>query len=109
MNEVPTDDPRNLRPAEADRGVDDVVDEVVDEAALDRELAAGDDLLSAQLRRLLDPGEELGTRTAVDVGRALRSRSVAGATLDLLGTGWWTARALLTDDRASADEEPERT
>ncbi len=75
----------------------------VDERALDRALAEDDSELALQLRALLDPDDDLGARTAQDVDRALRSRNTMGAALDLLGVGWWTARALLTDDHRPAD------
>lgn len=109
MNDLPDDGLHDPNPAVTDPGIDELleVDELLDDEALDRELAASDQLLSTQLRELLDPDEALGRRTAVDVGRALRSRSTMAAALDLLGTGWWTARALLTDDPGRADEEPE--
>lgn len=75
----------------------------LDETALDRELAEDDADLALHLRALLDPDETFGERTANDVDRALRSRNTLGAALDLLGVGWWTARALLTDDHRPAD------
>ena len=79
----------------------------LDESALDRELADDDAELSEQLRALFGPVEDLGTRTAQDVDRALRSRNTFGAALDLLGVGWWTARSLLTDDHRPADRGDE--
>jgi len=82
-------------------------DERLDEAELDRALAANSDDLRADLRILLDPGHELLGRTAAEVDRTLRSRDTVGAALDLLTLGWWTARAVLTDDRRPADAERE--
>ena len=78
-------------------------DPVLDESLLDRALAEDDTELASQLRALLDPDATFGERTANDVDRALRSRNTLGAALDLLGVGWWTARALLTDDHRPAD------
>lgn len=83
----------------------DVDDPSLDEAQLDRALAEGDQALGAQLRALLDPGAAVGDRTKADVDRALRSTNTMDALLDLAGVGWWTLRALLTDDRGSADGE----
>ena len=80
---------------------------LVDEAELDRALATSPTTLRADLRTLLDPDRELGRRTATEVDRALRSRDTVGAALDLLTLGWWTARAVLTDDRRPADAERE--
>jgi hypothetical protein len=79
----------------------------LDETELDRALAAADPQLTAHLRTLLDPDADLTARTATDVDRALRSRDTLGAALELLGLGWWTTRALLTDDTRSADRDPE--
>jgi hypothetical protein len=82
----------------------------MDEAELDRALADDDAAaLGIHLRSLLDPDTELTSRTANDVGRALRSRNTTAAALDLLGVGWWTVRALLTDDTRSADRDHEGT
>jgi len=86
---------------------DDLLDELVDEAALDRALEASPEDLRTDLRTLLDPGHELQHRTVAEVDRALRSRDTVGAALDLLTVGWWTARAVLTDDRRPADAERE--
>lgn len=82
-------------------------DPMLDEHALERELAQQDDDLGRQLRALLDPGDDLRQRTAADVDRALRGRSTVGAALELLGVGWWTAAALLTDDDPHADRRGE--
>lgn len=95
--EPPEPAPNDPAPVETD----------LDEAELDRALAAADPQLTSQLRTLLDPDADLATRTASDVDRALRSRDTLGAALELLGLGWWTARALLTDDTRSADRDPE--
>lgn len=80
----------------------------LDERELDRALAEDDPLLQVHLRALFDPGSDLTERTATDVDRALRSRDSLGAALELLGVGWWTARALLTESTRSADRDPER-
>lgn len=74
--------------------------EELDELAIERELSGADELLSAQLRELLDPEAGLRERTAQDIDRSLRGRSSVGAAMELLGLGWWTAKALLGDDRA---------
>lgn len=83
----------------------DIDDPSLDEVQLDRALAEGDDELGVQLRALLDPGAAVQERTKADVDRALRSTNTMDALLDLAGVGWWTLRALLTDDRGSADGE----
>lgn len=75
-------------------------DEELDEQSLDRELSDADEVLSAQLRELLDPAAGLTERTAEDIDRSLRGRSGLTAALDLLGLGWWTAKALLGDGKA---------
>ena len=80
----------------------------LDERELDRALAEDDPLLRGHLQALFDPGSDLNERTATDVDRALRSRDSVGAALELLGVGWWTARALLTEATRSADRDPER-
>jgi hypothetical protein len=85
-------------------GLDDL-----DELAIDRELSGADDLLSAQLRELLDPAAGLRERTAQDIDRSLRGRSSLTAALDLLGLGWWTAKALLGDDTADDGGRERRT
>jgi len=97
------------RAAAADEAATDetTADELVDEAELDRALAASAEDLRADLRTLLDPGSELRGRTAAEVDRTLRSRDAVGAALDLLTLGWWTTRAVLTDDRRPADAERE--
>lgn len=82
-----------------DGPMDDFEDEL-DEQELDRELSDADEMLSSQLRALLDPAAGLKERTAQDIDRSLRGRSGLTAALDLLGLGWWTAKALLGDDRA---------
>jgi hypothetical protein len=81
----------------------DVDEPLLDEVQLDRALADGDDELGVQLRALLDPGAAVRDRTKADVDRALRSTNTMDALLDLAGVGWWTLRALLTDDRGPAD------
>lgn len=81
----------------------------LDDGELDRELERADTELSSRLRELVDhevaatDGDELRRRTAKDVDRALRARSTLGAALELIGTGWWTATTLLTDDTPPAD------
>jgi hypothetical protein len=80
----------------------------LDERELDRALADDDPLLQVHLQALLDPGGDLTERTASDVDRALRARDSVGAALELLGVGWWTARALLTEATRPADRDPER-
>jgi hypothetical protein len=76
-------------------------EDVPDEALED------DGELSARLRDLLDPSADLRDRTARDVDRALRDRSVLATALDLLGLGLWTTRALLSDPASPADQEQE--
>ena len=102
------DDPMAAAPmidAAADQ--DDLgLEDELDELAIERELSGADELLSAQLRELLDPAAGLSERTATDIDRSLRGRSSLTAALDLLGLGWWTAKALLGDDRA-VDGGPE--
>lgn len=108
MSQGPTDDrhPDHGDPdlRDPDQGPD---ESQWDEAELDRALEEDDRLLVEHLRTLLDPDADLGTRTVKDVDRALRGRNTLGSTLDLLGIGWWTARALLTDDHAPADRDDE--
>jgi len=80
-----------------------------DDAWLDRELDADPGVLGLHLRELLAPEEDLGRVTTNEVDRTLRSRSVLGTALDLLGVGWLTAREVLSDGRAAADGEGEGT
>ena len=108
------DDPMAAAPmidAAADQ--DDLgLEDELDELAIERELSGADELLSAQLRELLDPAAGLSERTATDIDRSLRGRSSLTAALDLLGLGWWTAKALLGDDGGQAlrtlSADPER-
>jgi hypothetical protein len=74
--------------------------------ALDDELE-DDQELSARLRALFDPSADLRDRTASDVDRTLRGRSILATGLDLLGLGLWTTRALLSDPASPADQEQE--
>lgn len=74
----------------------------------DDELYLGGDL-GQQLRSLLDPDGDLSGRVHTDVDRTLRGRSVLATGLDLVGLGLWTARELLTDPPAHADEDLEGT
>ncbi len=85
------------------------LDDELDELAIERELSGADELLSSQLRELLDPAAGLRERTAQDIDRSLRGRSSVTAALDLLGLGWWTAKALLGDDRAEDRDRRPRT
>jgi hypothetical protein len=81
----------------------------LDEDALDELLDGQDALLGDRLRQRLDPGDQLHQRAAADVDRALRSRTTLGATVELLGVGWWTLRSLLTDGPDAADRRDEET
>lgn len=78
-----------------------------DDLVLDHELGEMDPMLAGQLRELLNPGDLVSQRTAVDVDRALRAQSPMGAVADLVGTGWQTLRLLLTDDQGPADRDGE--
>lgn len=73
------------------------------------ELDQGDDELTVRLRSLLDADHDLRGRTSADVERTLRGRSLLATGLELLGLGWWTTRALLSDEVGPADEEQEGT
>ena len=81
-------------------------DELWTEDALDADLPE-DAELSARLRALFDPSADLRDRTASDVDRVLRGRSLLTTGLDLLGLGLWTTRALLSDPATPADQEQE--
>ena len=81
-------------------------DELFGEEDLDQELEE-DAELSARLRALFDPSTDLRDRTASDVDRTLRGRSILATGLDLLGLGLWTTRALLSDPASPADREQE--
>ena len=81
-------------------------DDLYAEDVLDEELEE-DAELSARLRALFDPSTDLRDRTASDVDRALRGRSLLATGLDLLGLGLWTTRALLSDPASPADGEQE--
>ncbi len=61
--------------------------------------------LTADLHRLLGPGDDLGGRTAQGLDRRLRSGSASSLALELLGVGWWTAREILSDGTVPADGE----
>lgn len=81
-------------------------DELWTEDVPDEELEE-DAELSARLRALFDPSADLRGRTANDIDRALRGRSLLATGLDLLGLGLWTTRALLSDPASPADREQE--
>jgi hypothetical protein len=111
-----TDDPTRDDVLRDDLPRDDLMDgpmndhvDDLDAQALDRELDDRDDLLSSQLRELLDPAAGFSERTTQDIDRSLRGRSGLTAALDLLGLGWWTARALLGYDGADDATRHTRT
>lgn len=65
------------------------------------------DGLGEQLRSLIDPAADLTERTLDDVEGTMRARSALAMGLDLLGVGWWTVTAILTDEPSCADQEVE--
>lgn len=101
----PHDDLVSTSPWLEDPGDTDHDDTDLDDAELDDDLEADEELV-LRLRSLLDPSEDLTTRTQVDVDRALRGRSVLATGFELLGLGVATVRTLLSHPPEPADREP---
>lgn len=81
-------------------------DHRIEPDGLDDDIEPSDEL-RLKLRTLLDQPEDLSGRTARDLDRTLRGRSVLSTGMDLLGLGLRTAQLLLTDPTEPADQDRE--